>query len=256
MRRSLITAIVALLVLVGLGSVAVATGSGSTVTQARLERSLTTSFAHVYSQQAKLLGHRGVTPASLHAKAMCDDGAGNVGPSANWNCLMSWHDPNVPMPSTGYGKFELNVHSNDCYTAGSPSSLVGYQTITDARGRTVNNPAYEFDACFDPNAPDKPTGVSFPSALTITTTSIAPDPQGKDTLAMLCATGADGCAGSIAVTAPDGTKLGSVPFDLEENETAKLTLPTLPAGTKSVDLAVTYRRGVGSTGTTLPVTGG
>ena len=255
MRRSIITALVALLVLVGLGSVAVATGGGSTVTQARLERSLTASFAHVYSQQARLLGHQGVTPASMHAKAMCDDGADNVGPGSSWSCLMSWHDPNTPMPSTGYGHFELNVHSNDCYTAGSPSSLVGFQTITDKQGRTVNNPAYEWDACFDPSSSDQPTGVSFPSALMLTATSLAPDAQGKATVPVLCATGADGCAGSISVTAPDGTKLGSVPFDLAENETAKLTLPALPPGTKSVDLALTYQRGVGSTGTTLPVTG-
>ena len=33
---------------------------------------------------------------------------------------MSWTDPKVPMPPEGYGKFELNVHSNDCYTAGGP----------------------------------------------------------------------------------------------------------------------------------------
>ena len=230
MRRSIITALVALLVLVGLGSVAVATGGGSTVTSARLERSLTASFSHVYSQQARLLGHRGVTPASMHAKAMCDDGGSNVGPGSSWNCLMSWHDPSTPMPSTGYGKFELNVHSNDCYTASSPSSLAGFQTITDARGHTVNNPAYEFDACFDPSSSDQPTGVTFPSAMMITTTSLNPDAQRRTTVAALCGTGADGCAGSIDVATPDGTKLGSVPFDLAENETAKLTLPPLPRG--------------------------
>jgi len=255
MRRSIITAAVVLLVLAGLGSVAVATGGGSTVTSARLERSLTASFSQVYSQQARLLGHRGVTPASLHAKAMCDNGGSNVGPGSSWNCLMSFHDPGNPMPTTGYGKFELNVHSNDCYTAGSPSTLVGFQTITDKQGRTVNNPAYEFDACFDPGSSNQPTGVTFPSALTITTTALTPDPQGRATVAALCGTGADGCVGSITVTT-HGQKLGSVPFHLTENETAKLTLPQLPPGTKEADLAVSYQQGVGSSGTTLPVQGG
>jgi len=256
MRRSIITALVALLVLVGLGTVAVATGGGSTVTSARLERSLTASFSHVYSQEARLVGHRGVTPASLHAKAMCDNGGSNVGPGSSWNCLMSFDDPSNPMPTTGYGKFELNVHSNDCYTAGSPSSLVGFQTITDKDGHTVNNPAYEFDACFDPGSSDQPTGVSFPSALTITTTALTPDAQGRTTVAALCGTGADGCVGSIAVATPGGRKLGSVPFHLAENQTAKLTLPQLPPGTKEAALSVSYERGVGSSGTTLPVQGG
>ena len=162
MRRSIITAAVVLLVLAGLGSVAVATGGGSTVTSARLERSLTASFSQVYSQQARLLGHRGVTPASLHAKAMCDNGGSNVGPGSSWNCLMSFHDPGNPMPTTGYGKFELNVHSNDCYTAGSPSKLAGYLTITDTKGREVDNPVFEFDGCFDPNGSNQPTGVNIP----------------------------------------------------------------------------------------------
>ena len=43
------------------------------------------------------------------------------------------------MPPEGYGKFEVEVHSNGCYTAGGPSKLVGFQTITDTRGREVTN---------------------------------------------------------------------------------------------------------------------
>jgi hypothetical protein len=37
------------------------------------------------------------------------------------------------MPPEGYGKFEVDVHSNGCYTAGGPSKLVGFQTRTDTR---------------------------------------------------------------------------------------------------------------------------
>ncbi len=54
------------------------------------------------------------------------------------------------MPTEGYGKFELNVHSNDCYTAAGPTKLTGFLTITDAHGKEVTNPAFEFDGCFDP----------------------------------------------------------------------------------------------------------
>ena len=44
------------------------------------------------------------------------------------------------MPPEGYGKFELNVHSNDCYTAGGPSKLTGFLTITDTHGRRGHQP--------------------------------------------------------------------------------------------------------------------
>jgi hypothetical protein len=73
---------------------------------------------------------------------------------------MSWKDPNVPLPD-GSGKFEVNAHSNDCYTAGGPSKLVGLQTITDAHGDDVPNPVFEFDSCFDPHSSNAPTGVAI-----------------------------------------------------------------------------------------------
>ncbi|GAA2113626.1 hypothetical protein GCM10009843_01500 [Nocardioides bigeumensis] len=68
---------------------------------------------------------------------MCDKaGAENtdVGPGGDWVCLVNWTDPEVPMPNEGYGKFELNVHSNDCYTASGPSKLTGFVTMTDTSG--------------------------------------------------------------------------------------------------------------------------
>jgi hypothetical protein len=253
MRRTIISVLVVVLAAFGLAAVAMATGSGSSVTQARLERSLPVVFSNIYAQEARLVGHRGVTPASLHAKAMCDNGAGNVGPGATWVCLMSWQDPSTPMPSTGYGKFELNVHSNDCYTVGSPSSLIGYQTLTDAAGRTVNNPAFEFDGCFDPHATNAPTGVTFPSAFTITTTALSLDASGRASLAMTCGTGFGGCSGSLAVSVGK-VKLGSVPYRMAENSTTTITLPEpLPTAAKDVTIDVSMTRGVGSSSADLPI---
>lgn len=141
---------------------------GSDVTKARLERNLPQVFSNVYVEQAKLLGHKGITVQSIHARAQCDKGGPKVadqGPGADWICLMSWNDPNVPLPD-GAGKFELNVHSNDCYTAGGPSKLVGLLTITDTHGRDVANPVFEFDSCFDPDGSNAPTGVHFPPPAT------------------------------------------------------------------------------------------
>lgn len=152
----LAAAAVALLALSACGS--------SDVTRARLERNLPKTFANLYVQQAQLLGHKRITVQSLHAQAQCDKGGPEVadhGPGADWICLMRWNDPNVPLPD-GSGKFELNVHSNDCYTAGGPSKLVGLITITDKNGNDVDNPVFEFDSCFNPNSTNNPTGVNIP----------------------------------------------------------------------------------------------
>ena len=153
MRRSLLTLLAVLALVVAVGGAVIAVGGGqSTVTRARLERSLPIVFAHNYVRYTHLLGRHDVTPASLNAQAMCDKhgpDVADVGPGGDWTCLMSWTDPENPMPPEGYGKFEMNVHSNDCYTAAGPSKLVGFLTITDKAGDDVDNPVFEFDGCFD-----------------------------------------------------------------------------------------------------------
>jgi hypothetical protein len=255
MRRILIALAIALLVAVGLGGVAVATSGGSAITQARLEHSLTASFSNVYSQEAALQGHQGVTPASMHAQAMCDKGPGvaQSGPGTSWNCLMSWSDPSVPMPATGYGKFELSVHSNGCYTVGSPSTLVGSQTITDARGRTVNNPAYEYDACLDPHGDNTPTGVTFPSSTTVTSTTATPDASGHVSVGLSCGVGAGGCAGTVTATA-GSTVIGTATFSMTEQATTNLPFGgTLPAHAARVTYTMHTSTGIAPSPTTVPV---
>ncbi len=255
MRRFIITVIVAIAVVLGVsGAVIAGTGGGSSVTQPRLERSLTAEFANLYADQAKLLGHQGVTPASLDPKAMCDKGGAvedNIGPGSNWNCLVSWTDPNSPMPLEGYGKFEVDVKSNGCYTAGGPSKLVGFQTLTDTKGDEVNNPVYEFDGCFDPKGDNTPTGTQFPSLLNVTSTALVPDAENKISLQLSCGTGSTGCQGTVAAKAGD-TDLGTVPVDVSEEEIENLHFPTpVPAGTDSVDFTITVTKGTGPKG---PVT--
>jgi hypothetical protein len=255
MRRFIISLVAALAVVVAVGGAVLAgTGGGSSVTAPRLERSLEVDFANLYADQAALLGHRGITPASLDARAMCDKGGAveaNVGPGSNWNCLVSWTDPNNPMPPEGYGKFEVSVHSNGCYTAGGPSKLVGFQTITDSRGRVVTNPVYEFDGCFDPNGDNTPTGNEFPSLLNVTTTALLPDADNRISLQVSCGTGNTGCQGTIAAKAGD-TDLGTIPVDLPEELTANLHFPTpVPAGADSVTFTITVTKGTGPKG---PVT--
>jgi hypothetical protein len=255
MRRFIISLIAAVAVVLAVsGAVVAGSNGGSSVTQARLERAVPVAFANLYADQAKLLGHEGVTPASLQARAMCDKGGAveaNIGPGSNWNCLISWTDPNVPMPLEGYGKFEVQVHSNGCFTAGGPSRLVGFQTITDTKGDVVSNPAYEFDGCFDPNGDNTPTGNEFPSLLNVTTTALVPDADRKIPLQLSCGTGSTGCQGTVAAKAGD-TDLGTIPVNLLEEQTVTLHFPTaVPAGADSVTFTITVTTGTGPKG---PVT--
>ena len=261
MRRILLRALLPVLVIVlAVGAVAgvvAAHGPGTEITRARLERSLPVTFANIYLQQARLLGHDDVTAASMHPTAMCDRGGASVvdsGPGGDWNCLMGWSDPAVAMPPEGYGKFELNVHSNGCYTASGPSKLTGFLTLTDKRGRTVPNPAYEFDGCLDPEGSDAPTGVTYPSVLNVASPSVTPGAGGAFTVQLTCGTGAAGCKGSVEVF--DGRRsLGSVPVSMVEETSKVITMPKpLPAGAKTVDVVLTRTVGSGSDSpVTVPV---
>ena len=159
---------------------------------------------------------------------------------------MSWRDPNVDetiMP----GKFELSAHSNNCYTAGGPSKLVGLLAITDKHGKDVSNPVFEFDSCFDPNGSNKPTGVNLeptkttptgPSALVISTKPVTAGRDGVVHLALTCPPGQEGCGGTITATR-GGKRLDSVTYALapDSNGSVPLQLDPQAAGGK-VALAV------------------
>lgn len=260
MRRTVLIVLAAIVAVLALGTTVVATSGGSSsITRPRLERSLPATFSHLYVQQAELLGRQGITATSLHARAMCDKAGAkrpDAGPGSDWVCLMSWHDPQNPMPTEGYGKFELSVHSNDCYTAGGPSKLTGYLTLTDKAGKVVTNPLFEFDGCFDPHGDDSPTGHRFPSVVAVLGSSVLPDAHGRAGVQLSCGTGSGGCTGTVRVTA-GSTDLGSIPFRLDEETTRTLPVPSaVPAGAKEVDFALTTTSGLAtSTPVTLPVQG-
>jgi hypothetical protein len=243
-RRFFTGAAITVVAVVALGGIA-STGE-SDVTKARLERSLPASFANLYVQQAELLGHTGITTASLHAKTSCDKGGPKVadhGPGADWICLMSWTDPNVPLPD-GYAKFDLNVHSNDCYTAGGQTKYVGLITITDKRGKDVDNPIFEFDTCFDPKSSNRPTGVTMtkPASskltptqqvqqsafVTLPTGTMAATADGTIAPSLVCSPGHDGCAGTVTVQA--GAHRATTKYVIGPDDPQPLTLP-LPKGT-------------------------
>ena len=120
------------------------------VTRSRLEASLTPVYTNLYLQQAKILGHLGFTAATLAPSTVCDRGGAkvaDVGPGADWICHIMFTDQ---LGARQDGKFELNAKSNGCYVATGPSRINGPVIITDATGRDVLNPVFEFDACYDP----------------------------------------------------------------------------------------------------------
>ena len=140
-------------VLVGLAIAIGLTALGSPdVTQARVQASLSPTFSNLYVDQQQLLGHPGVTAASMKTSSACARGGGQVapvGPGSDWICQVTWND-NTGKQVTG--KFELQIHSNSCWTASGPASVVGSFTIPDPTGRDVPNPVNAFDGCFDPDS--------------------------------------------------------------------------------------------------------
>jgi len=237
--------------------VALAGCGSSPVTRPRLERTLPESFTNQYVRQAAILGHKGVTVGSLHARAQCDKGGpevADVGPGADWICFMSWQDPNVPNPD-GSAKFELNAKSNGCYVATGPTKLVGLRTITDASGSFVDNPVFEFDTCFDPNGSNAPTGVTFPpAALALPTGTVKADAHGEISPALTCTVGPLGCSGTVTARL-NGRTLGSnhytlapggasaTRFAIHPGETGKLTLSATATlgGLKAKTVVLTVR---------------
>lgn len=200
-------------IIVAVGAGALISTSKSSITRARLERDLPQTFANRYLAQAKLLGHKGVTVKSVQPKAQCYKAVPNVkdqGSGAGvWLCYMRWHDRNVDetlMP----GKFELNVHSNSCYSVTGPSKLLGLLTITDKTGKDVINPVSEFDGCFDPHGLNTPTGntdlvptKASPTglaALSIATLMLRPASDGTIRPVLACSAGQEGCGGTITGT--------------------------------------------------------
>jgi hypothetical protein len=124
-------------------------GCAPDITQPRVEGSLGSVFAHLYVHQQALLGHPGLTPATVGANATCHrntPGTHNTGAGSDWICQVRWTD------SAGQkqdGTFELQVRANGCYQATGPARIVGPLTIHASTGKDIINPVSEFDGCFD-----------------------------------------------------------------------------------------------------------
>lgn len=118
------------------------------VTRARVEGSVGPTFRHLYQQRQPLLPHPEATDVTFTPEChRTTPDTNDVGPGADWLCVVGYVDGTGKKQD---GKLEVQVHSNSCWTGGASTKLVGTNTLTDAGGRVVPNPAFEFDGCFDP----------------------------------------------------------------------------------------------------------
>ena len=160
-RRTLLAGVLPMVALLALsiGVIAVTTpaSGGSGIEQGKLERSLATTFAHLYRVQTRQLHRPDVTEAQLGAAATCDKGSGLVaasGPGNGWRCVVTWHLPGVD--AVGNATYQLDVTADGRYVADGdgPREVNGYFIVSTPTG-DAPNPLWQVDGIVDllENAP-------------------------------------------------------------------------------------------------------
>ena len=131
-----------------------ATGSG--IHQTTLERSLATTYGHLYRLQTEELHRPAVTEAQLASSAACDKGGSLVtdeGPGSDWRCVVSWHLPGTT--AVGTAIYQLDVTADGRYVADGdgPSDINGSFLVRAPYGDRAHalcpNPLWQFDGSVD-----------------------------------------------------------------------------------------------------------
>jgi ABC-2 type transport system permease protein len=149
-RRALTTALLPLVAVgaVTAGVLALATGaSGPGINQDEVQRSVATSFAHLYRRQTAELNRPAVTEAQLRSSAACTKGNGATpgqGAGNDWRCVVSWHLPDVD--AVGTAIYQLDVSADGRYVADGdgPKEVNGYFLVRTPQG-DAPNPLWQFD---------------------------------------------------------------------------------------------------------------
>jgi ABC-2 type transport system permease protein len=153
-RRVLVGAVLPLAALfaVTVGVIAGATpASGSGIDRAKLDRSLTTAFAHIYRMQTKELHRPDVTEVQLRTSASCDRGGGlvaDIGPGNDWRCVVMWRLPGSA--AIGQAIYQLDVSPDGHYVADGdgPQEVNGFFQVHTSTG-DVPNPLWQFNGQLD-----------------------------------------------------------------------------------------------------------
>jgi ABC-2 type transport system permease protein len=149
-RRAVTRAVLPLVALFALtfAAIAAATPStGSGITQAKVQQSVATGFAHLYRLQTAQLNRPAVTEAQLQVTAACDRSDGQVDPVGagnDWRCVITWHLPGTTAPGTAV--YQLNIASNGRVEADGdgPKEVNGYFLVHTPAG-DAPNPLWQFD---------------------------------------------------------------------------------------------------------------
>lgn len=153
-RRAITLGLAPIAALLVAGALVVATFSpaaSSGITQAKVNRSVATAFAHLYRLQTTQLHRPAVTEAQLHTSAACNRGGGQVTPEGagnDWRCVVSWRLPGST--AVGQAIYQLDLRPDGRYVADGdgPKQVNGYFLVRTATG-DAPNPLWQFDANVD-----------------------------------------------------------------------------------------------------------
>jgi ABC-2 type transport system permease protein len=134
---------------IGLAVATPATGSG--ITRAKVQDSLSTSFSRLYVLQTSELHRPAVEEASMRTTAVCDKGGANdadSGPGNDWRCIVSWHTPGTAF--VGQASFQLDIAADGRYVADGdgPKEVNGSFHLHTVYG-DAPNPLWQFDGLVD-----------------------------------------------------------------------------------------------------------
>jgi ABC-2 type transport system permease protein len=121
------------------------------VTADRVAASVGSAFNHLTLYQQALIGRQAPPNAHLDVQPQCNRrGTKAVGPG-DWTCNLYVYQPQLK--AIRYQlisiEYDVSVAYNGCWKAASPPALVGGQTMSDSRGRSVTNPLFTAYGCFN-----------------------------------------------------------------------------------------------------------
>jgi ABC-2 type transport system permease protein len=159
-RRLVVRGLLPLVVVTGLSVfvIAVATpATGSGIGRVKLQRSLATTYAHLYRLQTAELHRPAVTEAQLRTSASCDKGGSLVvdkGPGTDWRCVVKWHLPGAT--AVGSAIYQLDVTADGRYVADGdgPKEVNGNFWVRAPYG-DAPNPLWQFDGSVDLLTPSR-----------------------------------------------------------------------------------------------------
>ena len=121
----------------------------TSITAAKLNRSIAVTFANLTTLQQQDLGRHVPPGAHLQDGAICSrQGVVHAyrGAGDNWLCTI--YIPRPPREPTTVN-YDVTIKPNGCYTAEGPESFIGPLTIHGPDGSPVLNPLFRFNGCFE-----------------------------------------------------------------------------------------------------------